>query len=214
MNKRLLSLDLSTKTCGICLMESVKIQAQKNIHKCKIVELTHISPRPRNPKPKTKLEGMFRKVDMIKEFLSKYKESNVSNIVIEEPLISSNNIFTSSILVKFNGMVSKTIFDLFGIIPEYLSAYDSRKYGFPELMSPRKFKKNGEKIIKLQKPVLFGDFPYESDKKMIIWDKVSKLFPEIQWAYNKNNVLSKESFDMSDSVATAISYGKINNWWI
>ena len=209
-NKITLGLDISTKTIGVCLAESVKIPAQKNIHKCKILELTHISPRVK-PKPDNKLEELFKKVDIIKDFLSKYKDSKITNVVIEEPLLGSNNLYTSTILVKFNGMVSRVIYDLFDMVPEFLSSYESRKNAFPELMQPRKFNKKGEKILKLNNPVLFGNYDYNCDKKMIIWEKVNNLYPEIQWIYNKNNVLAKESFDMSDSVCVVLAYINLNN---
>ena len=108
-------------------------------------------------------------------------------------------------------MISRVIYDLFDIVPEFLSSYESRKNAFPELMQPRKYRKNGEKILKLEKPVLFGDYPYESDKKMIIWDLIQREYPEIQWIYNKNNVLAKESFDMSDAVCVILAYINLNN---
>jgi len=196
MNNKILSLDISTKTVGICIMDQNK----------KLLTLTHISPQPKNPKPENKFEEMFRKVDIVKEFLLQYKDIGITDIVIEEPLISSNNIFTCGILIKFNGMISKVIYDIFKIVPSYLSAYESRKYAFPELMQPRKFKKNGELIEKPGNPVLFGGYDYEIDKKMVIWDLVQKEYPSIIWIYSKNNVLKKESFDMSDSVCVSIGY--------
>lgn len=200
MTNKLLGLDISTRTIGLCLMDENK----------KLLELTHISPKIPKPLPENKLEILFKKSDIVKEFLSKYININISKIIIEEPLILSNNIYTCVTLIRFNTMISRVIYDLFDIIPEFLSSYESRKNAFPELMQPRKYRKNGEKILKLEKPVLFGDYPYESDKKMIIWDLIQREYPEIQWIYNKNNVLAKESFDMSDSVAVCLSFININ----
>ena len=203
MKNKILGLDISTRTIGIGLLDQDK----------KLLDLKHISPRPK-PKPDNKLEELFKKSDIVKEFLLyNYKNKDISKVIIEEPLLNSNNIFTCNILIRFNGMISRIIFDIFDIIPEFISSYDSRKYAFPELMQSRKIKKNGELIKKPGNPVLFGGYDYDVDKKMIIWEKVSELYPEITWIYNKNNILSKESFDMSDSVCAVQGFMKKNNFW-
>jgi hypothetical protein len=62
-------------------------------------------------------------------------------VVIEEPLLQSNNVNTVATLLRFNGMISKSVFDTLGVVPDFISSYDARKYSFPELMSVRKFKK-------------------------------------------------------------------------
>mgnify|MGYP001565081726 FL=1 len=201
MTNKLLGLDISTRTIGLCLMDDNK----------KLLELTHVQPKLPKPLPENKLEILFKKSDIVKEFLLKYINMNITKVIIEEPLILSNNIYTCVTLIRFNTMISRIIYDLFNVIPNYINSYNSRRFGFPELMQPRKFNKKGEKILKLNNPVLFGNYDYNCDKKMIIWEKVNNLYPEIQWIYNKNNVLAKESFDMSDSVCVVLAYINLNN---
>jgi hypothetical protein len=50
-------------------------------------------------------------------------------VVIEEPLLQSNNVNTVATLLRFNGMISKSVFDTLGV-PDFISSYDARKYSF------------------------------------------------------------------------------------
>jgi hypothetical protein len=50
-------------------------------------------------------------------------------------------LIQSLLTLRFNGMISKSVFDTLGVVPDFISSYDARKYSFPELMSVRKFKK-------------------------------------------------------------------------
>jgi hypothetical protein len=104
-----------------------------------------------------------------------------------------------------------------GIVPEFISSYDARKYAFPELMAIRKSKKDGtplaEKQIAKNSPVLFGEFPFDVDKKYVLWEKVAELEPQVTWFYDKNNKLKKETFDTSDAYTAARGYmNKIEVW--
>ena len=54
--------------------------------------------------------------------------------------------------------------------------------------------------------VLFGDYSYDCQKKYIIWNKISDLFPDIEWIYNKSGELKTENFDASDSLTCIIGY--------
>ena len=76
------------------------------------------------------------------EFLEKYSDIDISRVIIEEPLVSSNNVNTVATLLRFNGMICRSVFEVLNIVPEFISSYDARKYGFPELMGVRKLKKN------------------------------------------------------------------------
>jgi hypothetical protein len=61
--------------------------------------------------------------------------------------------------------------------------------------------------------VLFGGYPRNIDKKMLIWELVSKREPQITWQYTKNNTLKKENFDMSDAYTCALGYMKMLEIW-
>jgi hypothetical protein len=47
-------------------------------------------------------------------------------VVIEEPLLQSNNVNTVATLLRFNGMISKSVFDTLGVVPDFISSYDAR----------------------------------------------------------------------------------------
>ena len=189
---KILGLDVSTKTIGIALFDDDG----------KLWELTHVTPSVK-PQPKNKLEELFRKVDIFERYLTKYIELDIDRVVIEEPLLSSNNIFTVATLLRFNGMISKVTEEVLGVIPEFISSNDARRYAFPELVQLRTHDKKGEpynqKQLQGKKPVLFGAYDWEIDKKMVIWEKVADLEPQIVWEYTKNNTLKKENFDMTDA---------------
>jgi len=205
-----LSLDISTSTIGIALFEdNGKTGDLKLLH--------HVTPKVK-PKPSNKMEELFRKVEIFNnEFLNKYKDFGITRVIIEEPLLQSNNIYTIATLLRFNGMISKSVYDVIGIVPDFISSYDARKYAFPELMAVRKFKKDGtplpEKQIAKNEPVLFGDYDFNVDKKMVIFEKVCELQPQIKWFFDKNNKLKKENFDMSDAVTCALGFMKMRGYW-
>ncbi len=209
-DKYILALDVSTTTIGIVLLKDLGDRGE-------IKQLTHVSPKVK-PQPESKMEELFKKVELFEnEFLFKYKHFGITDVVIEEPLLQSNNVYTVATLLRFNGMISKSVYDTLGVVPEFISSYDARKYGYPELMGKRKFKKDGtplpEKQIAKNEPVLFGDYPFDIDKKMIIWEKVADECPNIEWFYDKKNKLVKESFDMSDAYVAGVAYmNKIGRW--
>lgn len=204
---RVLGLDVSTKTIGMALFE----------HDGKLLELTHITPKIK-PQPENKLEELFRKVDAFEKLLTRYIELDIDKVVIEEPLLNSNNVNTVATLLRFNGMISKVVDDVLGVVPDFISSYDSRAYAFPELMSIRTHNKKGEqyneKDLKNKKPVLFGAYSWEVDKKQVVWDKVADKEPQIVWEYDKNLKLKKENFDMTDSYAAVLGYMRKNKLWL
>jgi hypothetical protein len=105
--------------------------------------------------------------------------------------------------LRFNTLITKEIYDVLGIVPEFISTYNSRKNAFPELVQ-----KNDK-----GKHVLFGGLPKDIDKKQIIWDLVAKREPQIQWQYTKNNTLKKENFDQSDAYCCVLGYMNQENVW-
>jgi len=207
---RILGLDVSTKTIGIALFED-------NEESGKLQLLTHITPKVK-PKPKDNIELLIKKVQIFEEeFLEKYSDIDITRVFIEEPLLRSNNVNTVATLLRFNGMICKSVYEVLNVIPEFISSYDARKYAFPDLMEVRKIKKNGEiyneKEISKKSPVLFGGHPYDIDKKRVIWEKVNEKEPQIVWLYNKYQKLSKENFDMTDAYSCVIGAMRKNGQW-
>jgi hypothetical protein len=200
---KIIGLDVSTKTIGISLIDS---------NNGKLYELTHITPKIK-PLPKNNLETLFKKAECFKDFIERYIDADVDYVVIEEPLLSSNNSYTVATLLRYNGIISKITYDVLGILPTFISSYESRKNAFPELMEKRKFNKKGEKLsdknIERNEPVLFGGYPFDIDKKMVVWEKVSEKEPQVKWSYDKHGFLSKECFDMSDAYTCGLAFFNI-----
>lgn len=208
-NSYILGLDISTKTIGVVIYEDLGSGGKLNL-------LHHITPKIK-PAPSNKFEEMFLKVAAFDEFLKKYIDLGITKVIIEEPLLRSNNVNTVSTLLRYNGMISLSVYKLLGIVPEYISSYDARKFAFPELMAIRECDKKGvrypDKKIAKSKPVLFGAYPWDVDKKSVLWEKIAEMEPQIVWMYNKNKVLSKENYDMADScVATLGQMRKLGIW--
>lgn len=192
---KVLGLDISTKTIGWALFD-IKTQD--------LLELTHVSPRPKNKDTEeNKMLELILKSEVFKTKLDDYKKLGIVSVIIEEPLLNSNNVYTIQTLLRFNTLICKTIYDVLGIVPEFISTYNSRKFAFPELV------KENDK----NKHVLFGGLPKDIDKKMIIWELVAKKEPQIQWQYTRNNTLKKENFDQTDAYACVLGYMRSKEIW-
>jgi hypothetical protein len=190
---KVLGLDVSTKTIGWALFD---LQTKQ------LLELTHISPVPK-PKEDDKIKELLLKSSMFRTKLEQYKNLGITKVIIEEPLLNSNNVYTIGTLLRYNTLITKEIYDILGIVPNFISTYNSRKNAFPELVQ-----NNGK-----NKFVLFGNYPKDCDKKQIIWDLVAKREPQIQWQYTKNNTLKKENFDQSDAYCCVLGYMKQEKIW-
>ena len=191
---KVLGLDISTKTIGWALFD---IQTQE------LLELTHVSPRPKVDKDEDKIKELLLKSEIFAEKLKEYKNLGIVRVIIEEPLLNSNNVYTVGTLMRYNTLICKEVWDVLAVIPELISTYNARKSAFPELV--QKNDKN--------KFVLFGGYPKNADKKEIIWQQVAKKEPQITWLYTKNNTLKKENFDMSHSYTCFLRYMNTEKIW-
>jgi RNase H-fold protein (predicted Holliday junction resolvase) len=81
-NPKVLGLDISTKTIGWALFDMATQD---------LLELTHVSPRPK-VKSGNKIEELIAKAEVFKSKLEEYKNLGITRVVIEEPLLNSNNI--------------------------------------------------------------------------------------------------------------------------
>jgi len=208
--KYIIGLDISTTTIGASMFLDRGAYGDLKL-------LQAIQPKIR-PRPETKLEELFKKADVFKnEFLNKYIDWPIKNVVVEEPLLQSNNVNVVATLLRFNGILSKQIYDLLGIVPRFISSYDARKFAFPELMAVRKYNKRGEpyydKEIARGRAVLFGGFQIGIDKKEVIQKLVSNEFPKISWPYDHRGILKSEAYDMSDSIACVLGYYRKMGIW-
>jgi len=190
---KVLGLDISTKAIGWALFDMSNRQ---------LLELTHFTPKLK-PKPEDKVEEHLLKATAFGEKLKEFKGLGIVDVIIEEPLLTSNNLYTVGTLMKYNSMIVKTVYDTLGIIPKFVSTYNARKFAFPSLV-----RENAK-----GKRVLFGGYEKGCDKKKIIWDEVVKLEPNIEWQYTRNDTLRKECFDMADAYTCVKGYMSKEGIW-
>jgi len=190
---KVLGLDVSTKTIGIALFD---------VNSEKLLELTHLSPVPKS-EMSSKIEELIIKSNLFKIKLEEYKNIGVTKVIIEEPLLNSNNVNTVGVLMRFNTLVCKEVYDVLNIIPEFISTYNARRFAYPELIN------KNEK----GKEVLFGGYDKNIDKKNLIWELVAKKEPQIVWHYTKNGKLKKENFDQTDAYTAVLGYMKMKDIW-
>lgn len=183
---KILGLDISTKTIGWALFD---------MQSSKLLELTHFSPKIK-PQPEDKIEELLKKADAFKNYLESYKDVGITRIIIEEPLLNSNNIYTVGTLLRYNTLILKNCYDILGILPTFISTYNARKYAFPDLVGQNDKGKN----------VLFGGYPKDIDKKHVIWEHVNSVCPEVNWLYGKTGNLKKENYDMADAATAVIGF--------
>ena len=210
MNKPrlVLGLDVSTTCIGISL-----VLDEGNGETPKVVLLTHVSPKIK--KTVKDFEALIQKKDIFEnEFLVNLSTCGITDCIIEEPLVSSNNANTVATLLRFNGMIGDSVHRVLKIVPQFISSYDARTYSFPDLVSLRRFNKRGDeyplthvkKAIKDNHIVLFGDYPFDIDKKSVMLNKVQDLYPDIPWVLDKKGELKKENYDACDSLVCVLAF--------
>lgn len=202
----ILGIDISTACLGVSL---VKYDGEN----VELLKISHVKPKVSKKIKGT--ETLFLKAKIFKEqFIETYKDIGLTDVIIEEPLPNSQNNNTVTTLLRFNGMISQSVYETTGIIPKFISSFDARKYSFPELMAIRIYNKQGEqynlskfhKAINDNELVLFGEYAFSCQKKYILWNKISEMFPDIEWSYNKKGELKTENFDASDSLVCVLGY--------
>ena len=208
-NPRLiLGLDVSTACIGVSL-----VLDEDNGEQPKVVLLTHVSPKIK--KTVKGFEALIQKKDIFEnEFLSGLSTCGITDCIIEEPLVSSNNANTVATLLRFNGMIGDAVHRVLKVIPSFISSYDARMYSFPDLVSLRRFNKKGDEYplshikaaIKKNHAVLFGDYPFDIDKKNVMMNKVQDVYPDIPWVLDNKGELKKENYDACDSLVCVLAF--------
>lgn len=187
-----LSLDVSTTNVGISLWDEMG----------NLIELKHLELKSDKDVP---IEDRYiYKTNLFLNYFIDFKKrieiqycAKIENIFVEAPLSNTpKNINTTAMLLGFNGIVCYKLYELFNIIPKKISVYESRKIFLFDYVKVTK-KRNGEIKETLS-------IPKNIDKKLLIWEKVSKLEPQINWFYTRNNTLKNSSFDMADSFVVGI----------
>jgi hypothetical protein len=182
--KIFLGFDISTTCIGISLFDEAG----------QLLKVEHLVLKP--DKDVLPEHRIFAKANMFKSFIEKFKEYEVIKIFIEEPLVMSNNINTSNLLMKFNGICSYILLNDLLVIPDYISVYDIRVSLCPELI--RTEIKKG-----VQKNIL--SFPKDIKGKEYVFTKIQTKYKEIEWLKDKKGTLSKYNYDMSDAIAVGLA---------
>ena len=95
---KVLGLDVSTRTIGWALFD---IQSKE------LLELTHISPSTKSTENQdnSKIKDLLLKAEVFNTKLLEYKNLGIVRVIIEEPLLNSNNINTVQVLMRFNSFI-------------------------------------------------------------------------------------------------------------
>jgi len=174
----ILALDVSTSCIGYALFDETGE---------KLLELNYIKFR-------RKLT-LFEKLAEFKKKLSFLEESNIQHIAIEEPLKrfagKHSSASTIAVLNFFNGMISSSVYEMFGIEPIHYNVNTARKTAFPEEFKPRK---------------------KSADNKHQIWTIVREMEPHIVWKYGpRSHKLVVENYDMCDAYTVGKCHINIMN---
>lgn len=190
MEKYIWSLDISTTNIGSALWDS------KN---GRLIELKHLELKANKDISIDNRD--IHKAEIFKNYVLEYLNrvlvelnGTIIETIVEEPLGGSNNQNTVSLLFGFNGMCRYILYSLLGKFPIKISVHESRKIFCSELVVV------GYKKGKVCETLTFP-IEYKKDKKLYIWERVSKLEPQIEWFYKKDGKPKDICFDMSDSYA-------------
>lgn len=192
MNKFYLSLDISTSKVGVALWDSSNGS---------LVELKHLVLNL-----KKDIDVEYRdllKQDLFVDYFIKYKDyikeeynGDVVKVIVEAALPNTTiNINTTALLLGFNGMCRYELYKIFGIKPIKLNISEIRTLFCREFVKTKKEKGVLREVLSFPKG-------WKSDeKKKYIWERVSKLEPNIEWDKDRNGNPKDYCYDISDAYA-------------
>jgi len=185
-NKVFLSFDISTTCIGLSIFDidfnlldvrAIKLKVNKDIKK--------------------ELDPILVKADFFKQYLDTLNpEYEIVNVFIEEPLLSSNNVFTVNKLLRFNGICSWILKEKYNLYPILMSVHDVRVILNPEMCTFNS--KKNEYTLNFRKRGV--------DPKEYIFNKIHKHYGDkLIVTRNRNNKINTENYDITDSIALAYS---------
>ena len=225
--KLILGLDISTACIGIAII----YDDGETLPQIELI--SHVSPKI--SKDIKGIEALILRKEIFEEnFLKKMDEvlngiecplKKITDVVIESPMVyasGGSNAETVAQLLQFNGILSDAVYRVLHIVPSYISSYDARMHSFPSLLSIRKYNKKGvvyplshiKKDIRDNHLILFGSYPFDCDKKLIMMNCVSELYPDIPLIYNKKGELKKENYDSCDALVCALAFSNNQRYGI
>lgn len=189
----ILSLDISTACVGIALFE-----------KNQLLAVSHIEPKINNKNKNEDVDKRFylyEKALQINDYITNFVPNieDIEEIVIEEPLISSKNIFTATTLNFFHGiMFSKLKQTFVNASFTYISVDNARRIALPEIVEKNVLFRNVPKVIE---GVKINEY-----RKWLVGFLISKRYPQIEWNLNNNKTFSDSNFDIFDSVIVGTTH--------
>lgn len=200
----ILGLDISTSCVGVSLFSQTG----------DLVFANRISPK--SPKSITNNNTILsHKANVIKDYLiTKLSNYDIKEIVIEEPMISSNNKYTIATLLKFNGMISYIVTGLYNVEANYIESGLAREHALPETNGYRVSPKG--KVSK--KKSRFGALPLKIanekiNKKAVVLHQIALRYPDIKWNINRNMSLAVENYDVADAITVVLGYKNMIGDW-
>lgn len=165
-----LGLDVSTSTVGYSILD--------NNGKLQNIGYINIG----------KFDNIFEKASFIEYYLNKILMINtfgIKKIYIEDISKKFNDKFstahTITLLARFNGIISYILYDLMGLMPEFISASSARKLSY------------GRAFIR------------GVNTKEFVFREFSKLENNINWIKDKKGRIKKEAYDAVDAFTLAKS---------
>jgi len=168
----ILALDVSTSCIGYALFDESGD---------KLMELNYIKFG--------KGLSLFEKLDEFNRKIEFLKGSDIQHIVVEEALKKFAGKYSSAgtiaLLNAFNGMISGSVYQTFGIEPIYYNVNTARKTAFPTYKAKKQ----------------------SSENKHQIWTLVRDREPHIVWKYGPRSAkLVVENYDMCDSYTIGLCH--------
>jgi hypothetical protein len=195
--KFILGLDVSTSTVGICLFNEDG----------KLMELNHVSPILKNEEL-SKQDILLDKCLLVINFLvSNYVPENISEIILETPLISSQQTDTAAMLNYFGGIVYASLRQHYKCKITYITVDEARRFGLPELVGGKSKSLFGVLNGRLERKII-SDY-----KKMIVLSLVAQRYPDIVWLLNNNMTIDKKNFDRADSIVVVLGAKQKDSTW-
>ncbi len=161
----LLALDISTTTLGYSVFSY-----NKELKEYGFIDLS-------------KETGLYKKLDKVKETISRLiLDYNIKDVIVEDCIGATGiNTNTVNLLIAFNYMIDCFIYCGFNIQLERINVRFARK-----------------KVI--------GRIARGSDAKEMVFDKICSLYPSMNWPKNKLGKRDKRSLDISDSILIGLAY--------
>ena len=207
-NNYILGLDISTTNIGIAVFKDLGSSGE-------LLAATRIAPKSRVKTDNSEFELVLKAQGFRTYIEENYGHLNIKELVIERPMIRSNNANTVGTLMFFNGMISLIAAELFNVEPKYIESGEARQFGLPETNGYRVSEKTGKTSKTKTRfgclPTKIGD--EKIDKKLVVLHQVAKRYPSINWRLNNNMSLATDNCDIADAITCVLGWKQKRQEW-